>query len=67
MKGVLLLLTTNLAIVLVLSVSMRMPGIEPYCNAQGPNLNALLMFAAVTGFGGAFISMAISKWTASWP
>jgi len=64
MKRVFLFLATNLAIVVVLSISMRVLGVEPYLNAQGLNLNALLIFAAVMGFGGAFISLAISKWTA---
>jgi heat shock protein HtpX len=64
MKRIVLFLATNLAIVLVLSVTMRLLGVEPYLNEQGLNLNALLIFAAVMGFGGAFISLAISKWTA---
>ena len=64
MKRILLFLATNLAIVLVLSISMRLLGVEPYLNEQGLNLNALLVFAAVIGFGGAFISLAISKWSA---
>ncbi|NWG87247.1 MAG: protease HtpX [Hydrogenophilaceae bacterium] len=64
MKRIVLFLATNLAIVLVLSVTMRILGVEPYLNEQGLNLNALLIFAAVMGFGGAFISLAISKWTA---
>ncbi len=64
MKRTVLFLATNLAIVLVLSVTMRVLGVEPYLNAQGLNLQALLIFAAVIGFGGAFISLAISKWTA---
>ena len=64
MKRILLFLGTNLAIVLVLSLSMRVLGVEPYLNSQGLNLSALLIFAAVMGFGGAFISLAISKWTA---
>lgn len=64
MKRVVLFLATNLAIVLVLSVTMRLLGVEPYLNEQGLNLSSLLVFAAVIGFGGAFISLAISKWTA---
>lgn len=64
MKRVLLFLATNLAIVFVLSITMRLLGVEPYLNAQGLDLNALLVFAAIMGFGGAFISLAISKWTA---
>ncbi|HMW46719.1 MAG TPA: protease HtpX, partial [Cellvibrionaceae bacterium] len=64
MKRIVLFLATNLAIVLVLSLSMRLLGAEPFLNANGLNLNALLVFAAVMGFGGAFISLAISKWMA---
>jgi len=64
MKRILLFLATNLAIVLVLSLTMRLLGVEPYLNENGLNLGALLIFAAVMGFGGAFISLAISKWMA---
>ena len=64
MKRIVLFLATNLAIVLVLSLSLRLLGVEPYLNEQGLNLGALLVFAAAFGFGGAFISLALSKWTA---
>lgn len=64
MKRIALFLATNLAIVLVLSLTMRLLGVEPYLNANGINLSALLIFAAVMGFGGSFISLAISKWSA---
>jgi heat shock protein HtpX len=64
MKRIVLFLGTNLAIVMVLSVSMRLLGVEPYLNANGLNLTSLLIFAAVMGFGGSFISLAISKWMA---
>ncbi len=64
MKRIVLFLATNMAIVLVLSVTMRLLGVEPYLNEQGLNLTSLLIFAAVMGFGGSFISLAISKWMA---
>lgn len=64
MKRVVLFLATNLAIVLVLSVSMRLLGVEPYLNEQGLNLTSLLVFAAIMGFGGSLISLVISKWMA---
>ncbi|MBK8134189.1 MAG: protease HtpX [Gammaproteobacteria bacterium] len=64
MKRIVFFLATNLAIVLVLSISMRLLGVEPYLNEQGLNLGSLLIFAAVMGFGGAFISLAMSKWMA---
>lgn len=63
MKRIFLFLATNMAIVLVLSITMRLLGVEPYLNANGLNLNSLLIFAAVMGFGGSFISLAISKWS----
>jgi heat shock protein HtpX len=64
MKRIFLFLATNVAIVLVLSLTMRLLGVEPYLNANGLNLQSLLIFAAVMGFGGSFISLAISKWMA---
>ena len=64
MKRIFLFLATNIAIVLVLSLTMRILGVEPYLNANGLNLTSLLIFAAVMGFGGSFISLAISKWMA---
>lgn len=64
MKRVLLFLATNMAIVLVLSITMRLLGVEPYLTENGLNLGSLLIFAAVMGFGGSLISLAISKWTA---
>ena len=64
MKRIFYFLVTNLAIVLVLSITMRLLGVEPFLNANGLNLNSLLIFAAVMGFGGAFISLAISKLSA---
>jgi heat shock protein HtpX len=66
MKRVFLFILTNLAVVLVLSVTLRLLGVERILDEQGANLdlNALLVFAVVFGMGGAFISLAISKWTA---
>ncbi len=64
MKRILLFLGTNLAIVLVLSLTMKILGVEPYLNENGLNLGSLLIFAAVMGMGGSFISLAISKWMA---
>jgi heat shock protein HtpX len=66
MKRVFLFLATNIAILVVLSVVIRLLGLERILDEQGVGLNlpALLGFAAVFGMGGAFISLAISKWTA---
>ena len=66
MKRILLFLATNLAIVVVLSITLRLLGVEKILDAQGTglNINSLLIFAAVFGFGGSFMSLALSKWTA---
>ena len=66
MKRIALFLATNLAIIVVLSITLRILGVERILDEQGVglNLNALLIFAAVFGFGGSFISLAISKWMA---
>lgn len=64
MKRVMLFLMTNLAIIVVLSVSTRLLGLDRYLTQEGLNLNALLGYAAIFGFGGAFISLLMSKWTA---
>ncbi len=64
MRRVLYFLATNIAILVVLSVTMRLLGVEPYLTQHGLNLKSLLIFAAVFGMGGAFISLALSKWTA---
>jgi heat shock protein HtpX len=64
-KRIGLFLITNLAILIVLSVTLRLLGVDSYlAPGGGLDLNALLVFAAVLGFGGSFISLAISKWMA---
>jgi len=63
-KRVFLFLVTNLAILVVLSISLRLLGIESIFNQQGLDMNALLVYAAVIGMAGSFISLAISKWSA---
>jgi heat shock protein HtpX len=64
MKRVLLFLATNLAILIVLSIVANLLGLDRYLAVRGGNLQGLLIFAALFGFGGAFISLAISKWMA---
>ena len=64
MKRILLFLVTNFAILIVASVTLRLLGFEPWLNQQGINFNSLLVFGALLGFGGAFFSLAISKWMA---
>ncbi len=66
MKRVLFFLATNFAIIIVLSITLRLLGFEGFLDQQGIdlNLNSLLLFAAVFGMGGSFMSLALSKWTA---
>jgi len=66
MKRIALFLITNIAIVFVLSISLRLFGFTGYLDAQGVdlNLNSVLIFAFVFGMGGSFISLLISKWSA---
>jgi heat shock protein HtpX len=64
LKRIVLFVLTNLAVVLVLSITARILGIDRILTANGLNLGALLAFAALFGFGGAFISLLMSKWMA---
>jgi heat shock protein HtpX len=66
MKRIFLLIITNLAVMVVLSIVASLLGVDRYLTAQGLNLPALLGFAAVFGFGGAFISLLMSKMMAKW-
>ncbi|OGI41625.1 MAG: zinc metalloprotease HtpX [Candidatus Muproteobacteria bacterium RBG_16_62_13] len=66
MKRIFLFLATNLAVLVVLSLTLRLLGVDSLLKDSGTGLDitALLIFASVLGFGGAFISLAISKWMA---
>ena len=64
MKRIVLFVLTNLAVVLVLSMTARILGIDRILTANGLNLGALLAFAALFGFGGSFISLMMSKFMA---
>ncbi len=66
MKRIFLLIVTNLAVMLVLGIVASLLGVNRFLTANGLNLTALLGFAAVMGFGGAFISLLISKPMAKW-
>jgi heat shock protein HtpX len=62
MIRIVLYLATNLAIVLVLGITLRLLGFERILDEQdvGLDINSLLLFAAVFGFRGSFISLALS-------
>jgi heat shock protein HtpX len=64
MKRIVLLIATNIAIMVVLSIVVSVLGLDQYLTQQGLNLPALLVFSAILGFGGSFISLLISKWMA---
>ncbi len=66
MKRVMLFIITNIAILAVLFVVLSLLGVDSILDQHGVGLDMgnLLVFAAVFGFGGSFISLAISKWTA---
>ena len=66
MKRVLLFIVTNLAVMLVLGIAASLLGVNRYLTSNGLNLGMLLGFAAVMGFGGAIISLLISKPMAKW-
>ncbi|NOX42126.1 MAG: protease HtpX [Gammaproteobacteria bacterium] len=66
MKRIFLFLATNIAILVVLSITMSLLGFDSLMDEQGVDLdmNALLVFSALLGFGGSLLSLMISKWTA---
>ena len=64
MKRIFLFILTNLAVMLVLSIVASLLGVNRYLTANGLNLSALLGFSIIMGFGGAFISLLMSKWMA---
>src|SRR3954463_10002839 len=66
MKRIFLFLATNLAVVVVLGVVASLLGVNRYLTANGLNLGSLLVFAFIMGFGGAIISLLISKPIAKW-
>ena len=66
MKRIFLFIVTNIAVLIVLSIVLQLLGVESILQENGVDLNyeALLVFAAVFGMGGSFISLLMSKWVA---
>ena len=64
-KRVILLIATNFAVIALLSVVIQIFGIDQWLAQRGQNYQALLLLSAVFGFGGAFVSLLISKWMAT--
>ena len=66
MKRIVLFLATNLAVVLLLSIVASVLGVDRFLTQSGLNLESLLWFSLLMGFGGAFISLLFSKQMALW-
>ena len=66
MKRIFLFLATNLAILVVLSFVIHLVGADRWLTQNGLNYQQLLIFSAIIGFGGSFISLAMSKTIAKW-
>ncbi|MCC5883481.1 MAG: protease HtpX [Halomonas sp.] len=64
MMRILLFLGTNLAVILVASITLRLLGVEGYLRGEGFNFNALLIFCFIVGMAGSMISLFLSKWMA---
>jgi len=64
MKRIFLLIATNFAVIALLSVVIQIFGIDQWLAQRGQNYEALLIMSAIFGFGGAFVSLLISKWMA---
>ena len=66
MKRIFLFVVTNLAVMMVLGLVVNLFGLNRFLTANGLQLGQLLAFAAVMGFGGAIISLLMSKPMAKW-
>jgi heat shock protein HtpX len=66
MKRILLLVLTNVLIVVVLGIAASLLGVNRFLTSNGLDLGLLLGYALIIGFGGAFISLLISKPMAKW-
>ena len=64
MKRIFLFVLTNIAVVVVLGIVASLLGVNKFLTSNGLNLGALLGFALIMGFGGAIISLLMSKWIA---
>ena len=64
MQRILYFVITNIAILVVLSIAISVLGLDSYLEQGGMNYQSLLIFAAIFGMGGSFISLLMSKWTA---
>ncbi len=66
MKRIVLFLATNIAVMIVLSITLSVLGVDKFMSAQGLDVGMLLVFSAIVGFFGSFFSLLISKPMAKW-
>ncbi len=66
MKRILLFLATNLAVLLVISVSLRLLGVDRFLTANGLDIGTLMVFSVAVGFAGSIVSLLISRPMAKW-
>ena len=66
MKRIILFVLTNIAVMAVLMITTRILGVDRYLTANGLNMTALAGFSLIMGFGGATISLLMSKQIAKW-
>src|SRR2546429_8574608 len=66
MQRIILILATNIAVLLVLSVVVTVLGLDRWLMADGIDYTTLLVFSAVMGFGGSLLSLLMSKTIAKW-
>ncbi len=64
MKRIFLFILTNLAVLFVINITLRLLGVDRWVTSSGINFNALLVMSLVIGFSGSLISLAMSKWSA---
>lgn len=65
-KRIFLFMAVNILIVVTLSIVLQLLGVQPYLDSRGINYESLMVFCVVWGFGGAFISLLLSKTMAKW-
>lgn len=65
-KRVFLFVSVNILVIATLSMVMSVLGVQPYLDAKGINYQSLMIFCLIWGFGGAFISLALSRVMAKW-
>lgn len=64
MKRVFLFVTVNILVIMTISITLKLVGIESYLTRTGMNFTGLLVLCAIIGFAGAFISLAMSRYSA---